>query len=237
MSPRVVEHVLVSLVGDDPQVVGAGKLHDFLQPLDRQDGTRRVVRRVDEDCARARRDCGLDPIGTVLEIVRGTELHAHGNATRHPDVLDYLRPHWIRNYHLVARNEQGAEGDEERVHRTIRDEDVVARHASEVIAVAYLGCQRVAQLRDSVVRYVVRLSGARCDIDRVEHWSGDAEAGIARLEAKHAHAGRLGLEQLLPDLDDLPERDRVEVVNWRGSRCRFFRISYEHLSVSLAWGW
>ena len=133
------------------------------------------------------------------------ETHAHRDTTGEADVLGDLRPHRIGDDHLVAGREQRAEGDVERVHRAVGDEDVVVGDGGEAVLRAHLVGERGAQLGDAVVRHVVRLAGVqRCD-DRLADVCGGREARVTRLEAEHDLAGGLGAEKSLADLHDLAE--------------------------------
>jgi len=82
---RAVEHdVLVHLVGQDHDVGAARELREPREIVARQHGRGRVVRRVDDDHARARRDRGRDLVPVHAEILgrqldrdRRRALHAH----------------------------------------------------------------------------------------------------------------------------------------------------------------
>ena len=104
------------------------------------------------------------------------------------------------------------ERDVQRVHRAVREEDVVLSDVRQLVLRTELLGERRAELGDSVVRDVVGLAGLSRRGDRVEHMRRDREARIARLEPDDSRALRLGAEQHFADLHDLPERDVVESI-------------------------
>ncbi len=122
---------------------------------------------------------------------------------RESDVLGDLRPHRIWQDHLVAGREQSAEGCEERVHRTVGDEDVVGVDAVESVEQRHLLGECGAQLRDAVVGDVVSLAGVRGGDYRVDHVGSGCEAGIAGFESEDSLAFTRRDEESLAELNDL----------------------------------
>ena len=216
MDRRLVEHVLVRLVGDDPEVVPAGEVHDRLERLAAEDRAGGVVRRVDEDGASRRRDRPRDRLGLVLEARLLAHRDRHDRAAGEADVLGHLGPHRVGDDHLVAWAEQRAEDDVQGVHRAVGEEDILGLDGLDAVLLAHLAGERAAQLGDAVIGDVVRLAVVRGRGDGVEHVRRDGEARVARLEADDAGAAGLGAQQRLANLHDLAERDAVHPVRGQG---------------------
>ncbi len=180
----LVDNVLVRLVGDDEQVLVLGDLRELLEILPGQHAAGRVVRRVEIQDARLRRDRLLDVRDVPAPADVFTERHLHGHTTRLLDDRHGRRPLGIGNDHFIAGLEDRLEDREQAVRTAVGDDHFFVGADRDAVLLAHLFGKGLAQRRDAARRQVVRAV--------VGHGLGDAllesfwsvEGNVALVEAE-----------------------------------------------------
>ena len=187
----LVLQAAVDLVGEDDEIVLHRELGEPLDVLVRQDGSGRVVRRVEDEQPRARRDQRGDLLDVHPEVVR---LAQRGGDRRAADVARHRlvdREARVRVDDLVAVVDQGEHGVEHDRLCARRDDHLLGRGLDPLPAL-HVGDDRLAQRRDAGGGRVVRRSLVQ---QRPRRGLGDVarrvEVGLADLQVDHVAAGRL----------------------------------------------
>ena len=161
----VEHHVLVDLVGDDDDVGAARQRCQRGQVVRRPDRAGRIVRRVDDDHARARRDQGAHfvPVGPV---VGGAQRRMHRPAAgqldrRHVAVVDRGE-----DDHLVAGPHAGGDRREDRLGGAGGDGDLVIRVVAGAVERLDLLGDGLAQGRHAGHRRVLVVRRRPCGAPR-----------------------------------------------------------------------
>ncbi len=165
MRAAVVDHVLVDLVADQQHVGRAQQRGQAVEVLRAPDRRGRVVRRVDDQRARARPDRRGDAIEVGAEAARG-QRHAHQPAAGKLDAGAVAVVARLEHDDLVARVHAGQDRGEDRLRRAGGDGDVVRRVVAVAVQGLDLGRQRLAQRGHAGHRrvLVVALAHRRADL-------------------------------------------------------------------------
>src|SRR5207302_9323425 len=99
------------------EVVLVGKLGDLLQVAGGEHATGRILGRVDDDQAGARRDLPLELVDVEAEVIALAERDRHRSAAGQRDQRGIDRIAGVGDYHLHATLDQGKHGEEEHVLR------------------------------------------------------------------------------------------------------------------------
>ena len=177
-----VRQVAVDLVGDDDEVVLLGKGRDGQEILARHDGACRVVRIADEQRLRPGGHVLFELVRRDAELVLNLGRHGDGLAARENRaglVGDVAR---LRDQDLVARREDGAHDEVERLADTDCHEDVGVGIIRAAVLVGVVAGNLLAQLGQAAVcriRGVSLLEAVDAALadgpGRDEVWLADAE--------------------------------------------------------------
>ena len=197
--PRVAEpELLVRLVAEQPEVVPRGDARHRGERLGRQDAARRVVRRVDVERRRARRDRALERLFDVeARLVEAREeRHLHGHRAARREDAPRERPIGRGQQDLVAWIEQRLRDDREPAGAAVR-------HLHE-LAVDGGSAARAQALDDGVEqhglaldrRVVVQAYVLARELRLGPHHGGRIEVGVPDLQRVDAPAAgaRAGAE-------------------------------------------
>ena len=149
-----VREVAVDLVGDDDEVVLLGEGGDSEEVLARHDGARRVVRVADEQHLRFRRHVLLELVWRDAELVLNLGRHGDGLAAREDRaglIGDVAR---LRDEDFVARREDGAHDEVERLADADRHEDVRVSIVGAVVLLLVVLGNLLAQFGQAAVSRV-----------------------------------------------------------------------------------
>ena len=130
--PAVVEKFGVDLIADDDEVVFDGEAGDFLQFLRRFDGAGGIGGEIQHEDFRLVRERRFDIAGHEGEVVFRAGGDGDGNPVGHGDagVVGDVAGLVVDDF--VARVEEGAEGEVERLGDADGDEDLVFRIVGDV---------------------------------------------------------------------------------------------------------
>ena len=146
-----VREVAVDLVGDDDEVVLLGEGGNREQVLARHDGARRVVRVADEQHLRLWRHVLLELVRRDAELILDLGRHGDGLAAREDRaglIGDVAR---LRDEDFVARREDGAHDEVERLADADRHEDVRVSIVGAVVLLLVVLGNLLAQLGQAAV--------------------------------------------------------------------------------------
>ncbi len=188
--PPVVERAPVDLVREDHERVLARDGGDALHGLGLEHGAGRVVRRVEDQQFRARRDLALQILQVQVEAVLIAERQRHGPRAEEVDQRLVDRERRVGEQHVVAVLEQRHHGVEHDGLAAGRDHDVVGVARDAALGLPLLG-DDLAELGQSGRRPVVRpalLQGLRRGVADVLR---RIEVGLADLEVDDLPSLRL----------------------------------------------
>ena len=163
----IEHHVLVDLVGDDEDVGVAQQLGQGSHLRFAPDRGARVVRRVDDDGARARRDRGPDAREVGRETA-GRQRHMHGHTAGQHDVRLVAVIAGVEHDDFVARLHHGKDDGQDRLRRTGGDRDLVARIKALPVQGFDLRRHGLAQRRHAGHRRVLVQAAAHGRVHRVD---------------------------------------------------------------------
>ncbi len=166
MLPAVVGHVLVDLVGDDPQVVRLGDPDERGDLVARPDGPGRVRGRAHDDGLRAVGDRSLQPVRVERPppAVAG-QGDGHGADAVEPQDTGVVAVERLEQDHLVARLAQRQDRRDERARRPGGDDDGLGAVERDPVERPRLLGDRLAEQPDAVVG---RVDGALAALERVD---------------------------------------------------------------------
>ncbi len=217
--------VLVRLVREDPEVAFARDGGDALQIGARQDAAARVVRRVDVEHLRARRDRLLELVEVVPPAERLVQRTADRHAVRRQHVPDGGRPLRIGHDHLVARLEQRLHDGVDAVHAAVGHQNLLGALHRRAVLVAQLLRDELAQARQAVGLQVVGpVVGNRLRHRRLHRVRG-VEADVALVEPERV----LDRVHEVADEGDAREWNRIEIFSH--GRTRLARGNTEYRST------
>ncbi len=167
MRLAVVDHVLVDLVRQQQDIGACQQLrqlaHVFLAP----DRAGRVVRRVDQDHARARRDRGREAVERNAEV-RRVERDRHRLAAGQFDRRQIAVVARLQHDHFVARMDRAQDRGQQRLCRAGGHRDFAVGVVGAAIELADLVRDGLAQLRHAGHRRVLVQAALHRARDRVD---------------------------------------------------------------------
>ena len=149
-----------------------------------QHAARRVVRRIQVEHARLRRDRLFDFVDVPAEAQVFAQRHLHRLAARGLDHRHGRRPFRIGNDHFVAGLEQRVEHRVEAVRAAVGDENLLVRFDRDVVLVPHLLRECLAQRRNAGGREVVRAVVGHRFRDGLLEGLGRVEGDVALIEAE-----------------------------------------------------
>ena len=196
---RAVVEPLVDLVREQPEVVPAREVEQAVLLLVGRDPAERVRRRRVEQQPRARRDGGLERV-EVDDVALADENvgDLDRRRVRQPDDGGAVRPGRRQAERLVARIEQRADAQVQRLHAGGGDDDLRAGIELDVVQAAVLTGERLAQRRQARVLRVVREPVRERPRCRILDESGRGQGRLAEVEPQHVRHGH-------GHLGDLPD--------------------------------
>ncbi|MEY3475557.1 MAG: transporter heme permease [Pseudomonadota bacterium] len=204
----IEHHVLVHLVADQQHVGGCQDVLQAQHVFARPDGGARVVRRVDQDGAGARRDGGCNLVEVRPERA-GNQRHAHRGAAGQIAVGDVAVVARLEHDHFVARAHHGKDGGDDRLGGARGDGDLGVRVVAFAVKRLDLAADRLAQHRHAghwrvLVQALEHGVGDGVDQARIALEVGEALPEVDRVllggQSRHhgedggAHGGQLGLK-------------------------------------------
>src|SRR5437773_5285669 len=178
-----VDEPVVDLVGIHEQVVLASDSGDAVDVLLEEHATGRVVRKAEQDRARAWRDRALDRGRRETEVLALLGRDRHRCAAGEDDARHVRDVRGVGEDDLVAVVEGRAERKVDRLGHADGHEDLALRVVADAAQLRGVLADRITQRLDAVVRRVLRLAL----FDRADR--GPAEA-LRRDEVRLAHAER-----------------------------------------------
>ena len=178
MLGAVEDHVLVDLVADQQHIGGCQQGFELAHFRIGPDGGAGVVRAVDDQQARARRDGGRDP-GKVGTEAAGRQRHPHGHAAGHLDIGHIAVVAGVEHDDFVARMHGGQDGGENGLSGAGGDGDFAARVIAAAVQRLDLGGYGLAQRGPARHGRVLVVTGAHGVVDSVEQPGVAAEVGEA----------------------------------------------------------
>ena len=154
----VVHHAGVDLVRDDREVVPLRELGDGRERRGRDHAAGGIVRRVEQQDARTRRDARLERGEIHVEALRGQQRHGHDARPEELGDGIVVGERGARDEHLVAGFEQRDHGEEQDRLGAGRDDDV-RRLARDPATLAPLRGDGATELGQPRGRTVVRVAG------------------------------------------------------------------------------
>ncbi len=177
-----VEHeVLVHLVGDRDQVVLHAQPRDELELLDREDLAGGVVRRVEEQHARVRRDGALERVGVERPVGRA-QLHDASVRAGERDARGVRVVVRLEGDDVAPRLAQREQRRGDRLGRARGDQHLGVGVVLERPPLRLVGGDRVAELGDADAGWVLVVAGADRLDGGVEHLGGTVLVGEALAE-------------------------------------------------------
>ena len=146
-----VREVAVDLVGDDDEVVLLGEGRDGQEVLARHDGARRVVRVADEQHLRLWRHVLLELVRRDAELILDLGRHGDGLAAREDRAGLIGDVAWLWDEDLIARREDGAHDEVERLTDADRHEDVGVGVIGAVVLFCVMAGNLLAQFGQAAV--------------------------------------------------------------------------------------
>ena len=184
--PRaVVDHVLVDLVADHDDRRVPDDRRELVEIGSGQHAGAGVVRRVEQDEPRSRRDRGADrvPVDPVIRE-RQRQRHRGGAGELHRRHVAVVRR--LEDDDLVAGMRERLDGREDRLRRAGRHGDLVDRVVAAPVQPQDLGRDRLAQRRHARHRRILVVPGAHRRGDEVDQRRVDRIVGKALAEVDGA---------------------------------------------------
>ena len=182
----VIDQLFVDLVGDDIEAALDRQRGDVGQLLPAPDAAVGVVRRIEDQRLRPLRDVGAHHVRGDDEVVLLAAVDHDRRAARHADHLRIADPARRGQEHLVARVEHCAQRDEQRLLRTVGDDDFRRRVIDAVVVAEFLA-DLFAQVERASHGRIARDAGVDGELAGVVDVFRRVEIRFTGGEADHVH--------------------------------------------------
>ena len=177
----IEEDARVNFVGDDPEVVLHRERSDLLQRVFAEHGSGRVVRRIENQRFRTRRDFRRDLRNVRLKLILLFEVKRHRFAAEPARERRIDRKARVGIQNFVAGFDQRHHRERKRHLAARRDQNFLSRNV-EVPRALEISRDRFAQRRDSARRNVTIAPFGNRRAHRIDHRRRRMKIGLTKLE-------------------------------------------------------
>ena len=185
----VVDHVLIHLVADQQHIGGCEQGFELAHFRIGPDGGAGVVRAVDDQEARARRDGGSDLCKVGAESA-GCQRHAHGRAACHFDIGHIAVVAGVEHDDFIACMHGGQDDGENGLRGTRRDGDFARCVIAVSVKCFYFGSNCFAQGGPARHGRVLVVAGTHGVVDGIEQFGVAGKVGKALAQVDGLVLGR-----------------------------------------------